>query len=90
MGLFDSIYKKITDNEKQRLVEEEKLRDEMSYLRNEVSNCTFSMSNNVKALKSQEDQIQLLNKELQEFNSRIRTWQESFLEKYSKQCNDIL
>lgn len=90
MGLFDSIYKKITDNEKQRLVEEEKLRDEMSYLRNEVSNCTFSMSNNVKAMKSQEDQIQLLNKELQEFNSRIRTWQESFLEKYSKQCNDIL
>ena len=41
MGLFDSIYKKITDNEKQRLTEEEKLRDELSYLKNEVSNCVF-------------------------------------------------
>jgi hypothetical protein len=29
MGLFDTIYKKITDNEKSRLIEEEKLRDEI-------------------------------------------------------------
>lgn len=41
MGLFDSIYKKITDNEKSRLVEEEKLRDEIAMIRNEVQNCTF-------------------------------------------------
>jgi hypothetical protein len=41
MGLFDSIYKKITDNEKQRLMEEEKLRDEITFNRNEVNNCTF-------------------------------------------------
>ena len=41
MGLFDSIYKKITDNEKQRLMEEEKLRDEIKFNRNEVNNCTF-------------------------------------------------
>lgn len=42
MGLFDSIYKKITDNEKARLVEEEKLRDEIAFIRNEVSNNTFN------------------------------------------------
>ena len=42
MGLFDSIYKKITDNEKARLMEEEKLRDEINFIRNEVGNNTFS------------------------------------------------
>ena len=42
MGLFDTIYKKITDNEKARLMEEEKLRDEIALIRNEVQNCTFS------------------------------------------------
>ncbi len=36
MGLFDSIYSKITENERQRLIEEEKLRDEMAILKNEV------------------------------------------------------
>ena len=41
MGLFDSIYRKISDNEKQRLMEEEKLRDEIGFIRNEVNNNTF-------------------------------------------------
>ena len=36
MALFDSIYSKITENERQRLIEEEKLRDEMAILKNEV------------------------------------------------------
>jgi len=42
MGLFDSIYKKITENEKARMIEEEKLRDEIAFVRNEVANNTFS------------------------------------------------
>lgn len=54
-GLFDSIYKKITDNEKQRLIEEEKLRDEISFMRNEVQNSTFLTQNNVKAMRNLED-----------------------------------
>lgn len=56
MGLFDSIYKKITDNEKARLVEEEKLRDEIAMIRNEVQNCTFQSNNMVKAVRNQEEQ----------------------------------
>ena len=42
MGLFDSIYSKITENEKARLMEEEKMRDEIGFIRNEVSNNTFT------------------------------------------------
>jgi hypothetical protein len=42
MGLFDSIYKKITENERLRLLEEEKLRDEITFIKNEVANNTFS------------------------------------------------
>ncbi len=42
MGLFDSIYNKITENEKARLMEEEKMRDEIGFIRNEVSNNTFT------------------------------------------------
>ena len=42
MGLFDSIYNKITENEKSRLVEEEKMRDEINFIRNDVNNNTFS------------------------------------------------
>ena len=55
MGLFDSIYKKITDNDKQRLMEEEKLRDEISFIRNEVNNNTFSTQNMVKNIRNQEE-----------------------------------
>jgi hypothetical protein len=36
MGLFDSIYQKITENEKARLIEEEKIRDEIAIIRYEV------------------------------------------------------
>ena len=50
MGLFDSIYKKITENEKARLMEEEKMRDEIAYIRNEVSNNTFSTQNVVRTM----------------------------------------
>jgi hypothetical protein len=42
MGLFDSIYSKITENEKARLMGEEKMRDEIGFIRNEVSNNTFT------------------------------------------------
>ncbi len=42
MGLFDSIYSKITENENARLMEEEKMRDEIGFIRNEVSNNTFT------------------------------------------------
>eukprot|EP00347_Sterkiella_histriomuscorum_P004957 403358437 len=90
MGLFDSIYKKITENERQRLMEEEKLRDEISYIKNEISGVVFSQSNLNRSLKNQEDQTLGLNKEFQEFNNRIRQWQEDFLEKYSKQYNSLL
>ena len=84
MGLFDSIYKKITENEKARLVEEEKLRDEIVFIRNEVANNTFSTQNVVKSFRNIEEQNMRTNSELQEFNSRILKWQEQFLEKYSR------
>ncbi|CDW83267.1 UNKNOWN [Stylonychia lemnae] len=90
MGLFDSIYKKITENERQRLMEEEKLRDEIAYVKNEISGVVFSQLNLNRSLKNQEDQTLGLNKEFQEFNNRIRKWQEDFLEKYSKQYNSLL
>ena len=84
MGLFDSIYKKITENEKARLVEEEKLRDEIAFIRNEVNNNTFSTNNVVKSFRNLEEQNMRTNNELQEFNSRILKWQEQFLDKYSR------
>jgi hypothetical protein len=64
MGLFDSIYLKITENEKARLVEEEKLRDEITYIRNEVANNTFSTQNVVKNFKNLEEQNMRTNSEL--------------------------
>jgi hypothetical protein len=64
MGLFDSIYSKITDNEKARLMEEEKLRDEIASIRNEVLNCTFSTNNMVRNIKNSEEQTDMLNNEL--------------------------
>jgi len=90
MGLFDSIYKKITENEKARLVEEEKLRDEIAFIRNEVNNNTFSTQNVVKNFRNLEEQNLRMNNELQEFNSRILKWQEQFLDKYSRQYNDLM
>lgn len=90
MGLFDSIYKKITENEKQRLMEEEKLRDEIILIKNEVGNNTFHTNNMLKAMQNQEEQITLLNKELADFNERIRKWQDTFLVKYQKQYSDLL
>ena len=42
MGLFDAIYKKINENDRARLMEEEKLRDEISFLKNELSSVVFS------------------------------------------------
>lgn len=32
----------------------------------------------------------MLNKELQDFNERIRKWQEQFLDRYSKQIGELL
>ncbi len=64
MGLFDSIYKKITENEKARLVEEEKLRDEITYIRNEVANNTFSTQTVVKSFHNLEEQNMRTNNEL--------------------------
>jgi len=84
MGLFDSIYNKITENEKARLMEEEKLRDEIIFMRNEVANNTFSTQNVVRNFKNLEEQNLRTNAELQEFNNRLQKWQEEFLAKYSK------
>jgi molecular chaperone GrpE (heat shock protein) len=84
MGLFDSIYNKITENEKARLMEEEKLRDEIIFMRNEVANNTFSTQNVVRNFKNLEEQNLRTNAELQEFNNRLQKWQEEFLTKYSK------
>jgi hypothetical protein len=74
MGLFDSIYKKITENEKARLMEEEKIRDEINFIRNEVGNNTFSTQNMVKSFRNLEEQNLRTNGELQEFNNRIQKW----------------
>ena len=52
MGLFDSIYKKINDNERLRLMEEEKLRDEISYIKNEVNGVVFNQQNLNRSLKN--------------------------------------
>ena len=55
MGLFDSIYNKITENEKARLMEEEKMRDEIGFIRNEVSNNTFTTQNIARNFKNLEE-----------------------------------
>jgi hypothetical protein len=64
MGLFDSIYNKITENEKARLMEEEKMRDEIGFIRNEVSNNTFTVQNIAKNFKNLEEQNVRTNNEL--------------------------
>jgi hypothetical protein len=64
MGLFDSIYSKITENEKARLMEEEKMRDEIMFIRNEVSNNTFSTQNMVRNFKNLDEQNMRTNAEL--------------------------
>ena len=52
MGLFDAIYKKINENDRARLMEEEKLRDEISFVKNELSSVVFSQNNLNRALKN--------------------------------------
>jgi hypothetical protein len=64
MGLFDSIYSKITENEKARLMEEEKMRDEIGFIRNEVSNNTFTTQNIARNFKNLEEQNLRTNTEL--------------------------
>lgn len=44
----------------------------------------------VKSFRNLEEQNLRMNNELQEFNSRILKWQEQFLDKYSRQYNDLM
>lgn len=52
LGLLDNVYKKITDNESNRLMEEEKLREEITYIKTEVDNVIFTQRNIDRALKN--------------------------------------
>ena len=52
MGLFDSIFSKIQENEKQRIIAEEKMRNDIKYFKTEVEASTFLCDNLKKSMQS--------------------------------------